>query len=124
MLKRSRLRSVTGRSKQSMSKPMLGDGSEVRSRSVNLQQMFEKYSAMAREASATGDRIIAEGYYQHAEHYLRLLNEQRLHIIVAEATCDEVESFPAEAEFGIEEDEVEIQSACDDVIVTDPTLVS
>jgi hypothetical protein len=107
-----------------MSKPMLGDGSEVRSRSVNLQQMFEKYSAMAREASATGDRIIAEGYYQHAEHYLRLLNEQRLHIIVAEAPCDEVESFPAEAEFGIEEDEVEIQSACDDVIVTDPTLVS
>jgi hypothetical protein len=30
--------------------------------------------SLARDASASGDRILAEGYYQHAEHYYRLLN--------------------------------------------------
>lgn len=35
---------------------------------------MEKYLAMARDASATGDRVTAENYYQHAEHYYRLLN--------------------------------------------------
>ncbi len=43
----------------------------------NLQQTFEKYMALAREASSTGDRILAENYYQFAEHYLRTLNEMK-----------------------------------------------
>ncbi len=40
----------------------------------NAYQVFERYVALAREASSAGDRIAAENYYQHAEHYFRLMN--------------------------------------------------
>jgi len=48
-------------------------GPEVRVRG-NAHQIFEKYQVLAREATTAGDRIAAESYYQHAEHYLRLIN--------------------------------------------------
>ena len=35
-------------------------------------QVFDKYLALARDAFSAGDRIAAENYYQHAEHYFRL----------------------------------------------------
>ena len=44
------------------------NGSAVRG---NARQVMEKYLALAREASSAGDRIAAEGYFQHAEHYFR-----------------------------------------------------
>ncbi len=34
---------------------------------------MERYLALAREASLAGDRITAEGYFQHAEHYYRVM---------------------------------------------------
>lgn len=37
-------------------------------------QILDKYLALARDALASGDRITAENYYQHAEHYFRVLN--------------------------------------------------
>lgn len=37
-------------------------------------QVFEKYLALARDAHASGDRIAAENFYQHAEHYFRIMN--------------------------------------------------
>ncbi len=40
----------------------------------NAYQVFERYIAMAREASSAGDRIAAENFYQHAEHYFRMMN--------------------------------------------------
>ena len=40
----------------------------------NAYQVFERYVAMAREAAASGDRIAAENFYQHAEHYFRIMN--------------------------------------------------
>ena len=45
-------------------------------------QVYEKYLALARDASSAGDRVAAENYFQHAEHYFRLngifLERQRL----------------------------------------------
>ncbi|WP_404379670.1 DUF4167 domain-containing protein [Caenispirillum salinarum] len=38
------------------------------------QQVMEKYLAMARDAASSGDRILAENFYQHAEHYFRIAN--------------------------------------------------
>ena len=35
---------------------------------------MEKYLTLAREASTSGDRIVAEGFFQHAEHYFRVMN--------------------------------------------------
>jgi hypothetical protein len=40
-------------------------------------QIFERYLALAREATAGGDRIAAENFYQHAEHYFRINNARR-----------------------------------------------
>jgi hypothetical protein len=37
------------------------------------QQVLERYLALARDASSAGDPITAEGYFQHAEHYYRVL---------------------------------------------------
>lgn len=53
-----------------------GPGVKVRG---SAQQVLDKYLALARDASSAGDRIMAESYFQFAEHYFRLLNtdEQR-----------------------------------------------
>ena len=39
----------------------------------SAHQIFERYIALAREASSAGDRIAAENLYQHAEHYYRIM---------------------------------------------------
>src|ERR1700751_1851614 len=39
----------------------------------NAHQVFDKYQALAREAAASGDRILSEAYWQYAEHYFRMI---------------------------------------------------
>lgn len=78
MLKRSRTNTSTGRVRQIAAKPKLMDGAISRPKAGNAQQIFDKYISLARECMTTGDRVMAESYYQHAEHYLRLINEQRV----------------------------------------------
>lgn len=39
------------------------------------QQIIEKYNQLARDAQLANDRVAAENFQQHAEHYLRLLSE-------------------------------------------------
>lgn len=50
------------------------NGPDVRVRG-NAYQINEKYLALARDATAAGDRVLAESYFQHAEHYQRFINE-------------------------------------------------
>ncbi len=40
----------------------------------NAHQVMEKYLTLARDSSSQGDRVAAENFYQHAEHYFRLIN--------------------------------------------------
>lgn len=47
-----------------------------RNRAV-LQQHIDKYLNQAREAISSGDRVAAENFLQHADHFNRLLNEQK-----------------------------------------------
>ncbi len=49
------------------------NGPDVRVRGT-AQQLFEKYLQLGRDATSSGDRVMAEGYFQHAEHYFRILN--------------------------------------------------
>ena len=49
------------------------NGPDIRIRG-NAYQVLEKYLAMARDATSAGDRIAAENFYQHAEHYYRIIN--------------------------------------------------
>ncbi len=44
---------------------------------VNFNQMYDKYITLAKESLRSGDRVAAENHFQHAEHYLRIINERR-----------------------------------------------
>jgi hypothetical protein len=48
-------------------------GPDIRVRGT-AQQLFEKYLQLGRDATSGGDRVMAEGYLQYAEHYFRVLN--------------------------------------------------
>ncbi len=49
------------------------NGPDMRLRGT-AQQLFEKYLQLGRDATGSGDRVMAESYFQHAEHYFRILN--------------------------------------------------
>jgi hypothetical protein len=44
----------------------------------NATQLLEKYKQLARDAHQAGDRVAAEYYLQHADHYFRVLNDVRI----------------------------------------------
>jgi hypothetical protein len=49
------------------------NGPDLRIRGT-AQQLFEKYLQLGRDATSSGDRVMAESYFQHAEHYFRIVN--------------------------------------------------
>ena len=42
----------------------------------NASKLIEKYNNLAREALSGGDKILSENYFQHADHFTRVLNEK------------------------------------------------
>lgn len=80
------------------------NGPSVRIRGT-AAQINEKYLTMARDASSSGDRVLAESYLQHAEHYFRILNQD------AEARQARMAKMQAEAEADSDEDDNEQESA-------------
>src|SRR6188472_4614862 len=48
------------------------NGPDVKIRG-SAQQIAEKYATLARDAHSSGDRVMAENYLQHAEHYNRII---------------------------------------------------
>ena len=42
----------------------------------NAPKLIEKYNNLAREALSGGDKILSENYFQHADHFTRMLKEQ------------------------------------------------
>jgi hypothetical protein len=71
--RRSRGRSVGKR--QPKNSNFDSNGPEVRVRG-SAQQVYEKYLTLARDALTIDDRISSENYFQHAEHYFRILGAQ------------------------------------------------
>ena len=45
----------------------------------NAPKLIEKYNNLAREALSSGDKILSENYFQHADHFTRILNEQEIY---------------------------------------------
>ncbi len=45
---------------------------------LNAEKLLEKYNGLAKEASLNGDKILSESYYQHADHFLRVVENQNL----------------------------------------------
>ena len=44
----------------------------------NISKLVEKYNNLAREALSSGDKILSENYFQHAEHFTRILENKNL----------------------------------------------
>ena len=42
----------------------------------NAPKLIEKYNDLAREALSVGDKIMSENYFQHADHFTRIMNEK------------------------------------------------
>ena len=44
----------------------------------NASKLIDKYNDLAREASSNGDKILSENYFQHADHFARMLPSQEV----------------------------------------------
>jgi len=43
---------------------------------LSAEKLFEKYSALAKEAMTSGDKTLSENYFQHADHFMRVIEEK------------------------------------------------
>ena len=71
--RRSRNKSRRGNNGPTRMQVFDSNGPDVRIRGT-AWQVAEKYAALAKDAASSGDRIMAENYLQHAEHYQRMIN--------------------------------------------------
>src|SRR5271168_944745 len=53
------------------------NGPEIKIRG-SAPHVYEKYLQLARDANSSGDRVMAENYLQHAEHYYRIMAAQQV----------------------------------------------
>ena len=63
----------------------------------SAEKLFEKYSTLAKEAMSSGDKTLSENYLQHADHFMRVIedkNKNRIHANnnIVDKPTEEVES--------------------------------
>ena len=44
--------------------------------SLSAEKLFEKYTSLAKEAMSSGDKTLSENYLQHADHFMRIIDEK------------------------------------------------
>ena len=44
--------------------------------SLSVEKLFEKYNSLAKEAISSGDKTLAENYLQHADHFMRIIEDK------------------------------------------------
>ena len=45
---------------------------------LSAEKLFEKYSTLAKEALSSGDKTLSENYLQHADHFLRIIDNKNI----------------------------------------------
>src|ERR687889_2482291 len=70
--RRMRGRNRTNKGPNPLTRSYESNGPDVKIRGT-AQHIAEKYSQLARDAQASGDPVAAENYFQHAEHYYRII---------------------------------------------------
>ena len=76
------------------------NGPDVRIRGT-ANQIYDKYQALARDAQSAGDRVKAENYLQHAEHYFRVIRaSQPNHTIAQDNDADNEGDLAGDSEQG------------------------
>ena len=74
---KSRSRGRNRKPQNPMSRNFESNGPDVKIRG-NAAHIADKYSSLARDALSNGDTVMAENYYQHAEHYNRIIAAAQL----------------------------------------------
>ncbi len=90
----------------------------------NASKLIEKYNDLAREASSNGDKILSENYFQHADHFTRILNEQesQKRARFSERKLDEI--TPESEDLSGKEDEKKIEKINNVSEITSPNKES
>jgi hypothetical protein len=70
----------------------------------NAPKLIEKYENLAREALSSEDKILSENYFQHADHFTRILNEQEAYKKARYASTNEINK--EQTEDNVTEEEV------------------
>ena len=52
--------------------------------SLSAEKLFEKYTSLAKEAISSGDKTLSENYLQHADHFMRIIDEKNKNKIISE----------------------------------------
>ena len=42
----------------------------------SAEKLFEKYTSLAKEAMSSGDKTLSENYFQHADHFMRVIDDK------------------------------------------------
>jgi hypothetical protein len=77
----------------------------------NASKLTEKYNDLAREALSNDDKILAENYFQHADHFIRVLNEKEVNKVskIQEHNSDEPKKLSEVLKSGKIEDKKTIE---------------
>ena len=87
----------------------------------NATKMFDKYKTLANDALSVGDIVLAESYFQHADHYARLLPPEPKPVIKSEESLNEPENESAETEESVvSEDEVTEETDASKIVTEEP----
>ena len=73
----------------------------------NATKMFDTYKTLANDALSVGDIILAESYFQHADHYARLLPPEPKPVIKSEESLDGSENESVETEESVVSEETD-----------------
>ena len=74
----------------------------------NASKLIEKYNDLAREALANGDKILSENYFQHADHFTRIIEEQEKKRLTKNIESPETEEIKKNNSEEKKEDEKQI----------------
>ena len=74
----------------------------------NASKLIEKYNDLAREALANGDKILSENYFQHADHFSRIIEEQEKNRLTKNIESPETEEIKKNNSEEKQEDEKQI----------------
>ena len=82
----------------------------------NASKLIEKYNDLAREALANEDKILSENYFQHADHFMRVQNEQEKHRVSKINTTAPTETVNTLKSEETKEKEVSFEPASEKIV--------
>ena len=50
---------------------------QVQGNNHNVSKLIDKYTTLAKEALSSGDKILSENYFQHADHFSRIQSDKK-----------------------------------------------